>query len=126
MIAIGEEEGDDADMWLPDVVISKKDKEKVTKFCQKKTVTTQPPEEEEEIEGDEEEEEGDDDGEGIDMNDPDIIKLAGCAHAQNIKTTAAYEHYMRGISNSILAKVAESADMQKYYRSVIKSMWSVA
>ena len=113
-------------MWLPDVVISKKDKEKVTKFRGKKAVATKPQEEEVKDEGDEEEEEHDNDGEGIDMNDPDIIKLAGCAHAKNIKTAAAYEHYMRGISNSILAKVAESADMQKYYHSVIKSMWSVA
>ena len=131
VIAVGEEEGGDDDMWLPDVVISQKDKEKVTKFCQKKMVTTKPQEEEGgdgDDDGDNEEGDNDNDGdgEGIDMNDPDIIKLVGCAHAKNIKTAAAYEHYMREISNSILSKVAESADMQRYYRSVIKSMWSVA
>ena len=52
--------------------------------------------------------------------------MAGCVHARNIKTAAAYEHYMRGIANSILEKVGESSDIPKYYRSVVKSMWSVA
>ena len=128
VIAVGEEEGGDKDMWLPDVVISRKDKEKVTKFRQKKPVATKPQEEEEGDDHDEEEEEMDDDGDGtgIDMNDPDIIKLAGCMHAKNIKTAQAYEHYMRGIANSILDKVGESADVPKYYRNVVKSMWSVA
>ena len=37
VIVVGEE-GDDTDMWLPDVVISKKDTEKVTKFRHKKPV----------------------------------------------------------------------------------------
>ena len=131
VIAVGE--GTD-DMWLPDVVISKKDAE-VTKFRQKKptpTATTgkgkkQP--EEEVPEGDE----GDDDDDGdededtaVDMNDPEIIKLAGCAHAKNVTTAAAYEHYMRGIANSIQAEIGRGTEIQRYYRRVIKSMWSVA
>ena len=114
-------------MWLPDVVISQKDKEKVTKFRRKKPVTTKPQEGEEDDDDDNEEgDDDDDDGTGIDMNDLDIINLAGCAHAKNVKTAAAYEHYMQGIANSILAEVAEGTEMQKYYRRVIKSMWSVA
>ena len=117
-------------MWLPDVVISRKDKEKVTKFRHKKPVVTEPQEEEggddDDDDGEEEEVEDDGDGTGIDMNDPDIIKLVGCMHAKNIKTAQAYEHYMRGIANSILNKVGESADVPKYYRNVVKSMWSVA
>ena len=120
VIAVGE------DMWLPDVVISQKDTEKVTKFRHKKPVTTKPQEEEGDDDDDNEEGDDDDDGTGIDMNNPDIIKLVGCAHAKNIKTAVAYEHYMRGIANSIPAKVVEATDMQKYYRNVVKSMWSVA
>ena len=131
VIAVGEG-GDDTDMWLPDVVISKKDTEKVMKFRHKKpaATTTKPPEEEEEEEDDDDHEEADDDddddGTVIDMNDPDIIKLAGCAHAKNMKTAAAYEHYMRGIANSIQAEIVEGTEMQRYYWRVIKSMWSVA
>ena len=60
------------------------------------------------------------------MNNPDIIKLAGCAHAKNVKTAVAYEHYMRGIANSIQAEIVEETEMQRYYQRVIKSMWSVA
>ena len=120
------EEGNNNDMWLPDIVISRKDTEKVTKFRHKKPVMTKPQEEEEDDDDDNEEGDNDDDGTGIDMNDPDIIKLAGCAHAKNVKTAAAYEHYMRGIANSILAEVGEGMEMQKYYRRVVKSMWSVA
>ena len=129
VIAVGEEEGGDEDMWLPDVVISRKDKEKVTKFRHKKPAVTKPQEEEgddEDVEEEEEIDDGNGDWTGIDMNDPDIIKLAGCMHAKNIKTAQAYEHYMRGIANSILDKVGESVDVPKYYHSVVKSMWSVA
>ena len=132
VIALGDgEEEEDNDMWLPDVVISQKDTEKATKFRRRKepaTAAMKPQEEqvEEEEEDDEDEDDDDDGGTGVDMNDPDIIKLAGCAHAKNIKTAQAYEHYMRGIANSILTKVAEGADVQRYYRSVVKSMWSVA
>ena len=127
---IAVEEGAD-DMWLPDVVISQKDAE-VTKSRQKKptpTVTTgkgkeQP--EEEEHEGDKDDDDDDDEDTVVDMNDPEIIKLAGCAHAKNVKTAAAYEHYMRGIANSIQAEIVQGTEMQKYYRRVVKSMWSVA
>ena len=100
---------------------------KVTKFRRKKK-DKETPQEGGGDDDDYEEEEGeeDDDKDAIDMNDPDIIKLAGCVHARNIKTAAAYEHYMRGIANSILEKVGESSDVPKYYRSVVKSMWSVA
>ena len=127
---IAVEEGAD-DMWLPDVVISEKDTEKVMKFRQKKTTATvaaggEPPEEEEQ-EGDEDDDDDDEDEDTtVDMNDPEIIKLAGCAHAKNIKTAAAYEHYMRGVANSIQVEIGQGTDMQKYYRRVIKSMWSVA
>ena len=120
VIAVGEEEGDDDDMWLPDVVISQKDKEKVTKFRHKKPITKPQEEEEGDDDDEEEEDDDDDDGTGINMNDPDIIKLAGCMHAKNIKTAAAYEHYMWGIANSILNKVGESADVQKYYHNDVK------
>ena len=106
-LAEAEGEGDDNDMWLPDVVISQKDEEKVTKFCRKEKKKETPKDDDgddDDYEEEEEEEEDDDDNE-IDMNDPEIIKLAGCVHARNIKTAAAYEHYMQGISNSILEKV---------------------
>ena len=37
-------------------------------------------------EGDEGEDDDDDDEDTtVDMNDPEIIKLAGCAHAKNVK-----------------------------------------
>ena len=82
----------------------------MTKFRQKKptsTVTTgkgKEQTEEEEHEGDEGDDDDDDDEDTVvDLNDPEIIKLAGCAHAKNVKTAAAYEHYMRGIANSIQA-----------------------
>ena len=126
VIPVGEGEGDDEDMWLPDVVISQKDEEKVTKFRHKKKEKETPQDDDADDDDYEEEQEEEDDENAIDMNDPDIIRLAGCVHASNIKTAAAYEHYMRGISNSILEKVGESADIPKYYRSVVKSMWSVA
>ena len=128
VIAVGQ--GAD-DMWLPDVVISEKDTEKVTKFRQKKPTVTvaageEPPEEEVQ-EGDEGDDDDDEDEDtAVDMNDPEIIKLAGCAHAKNVKTAAAYEHYMRGIANSIQVEIGRGTEMQKYYRRVIKSMWSVA
>ena len=129
------EEGTD-DMWLPDVVISQKDSE-VTKFRQKKPASTavtagkrKKQTEKEEQEGDEGDDDDDDDDEDddtvVDMNDPEIIKLAGCAHAKNVQTAAAYEHYMRGIANSIQAEIVLGTEMQKYYRRVVKSMWSVA
>ena len=127
---IAVEEGAD-DMWLPDVVISEKDTEKVTKFRQKKPTTTvaaggEPPEQEVQ-EGDEDDDDNDEDEDTtVDMNDPEIIKLAGCAHAKNVKTAAAYEHYMRGVANSIQVEMGQGTEMQKYYRRVIKSMWSVA
>ena len=130
VIALRDDAEGEEDMWLPDVVISEKDSGTVTKFRHKKGKTAsasgKAPQEEQIEEEEEEEEEADDEETGVDMNDPDIIKLAGCAHAKNIKTAQAYEHYMRGIANSIVMKVAEGADVHKYYRNVVKSMWSVA
>ena len=123
-----EDAGGEEDMWLPDVVISEKDSATATKFRHKKGKATagKAPQEEQIAEEEVEEEEADDEQTEVDMNDPDIIRLAGCAHAKNIKTAQAYEHYMRGIANSIVTKVAEGADVLKYYRNVVKSMWSVA
>ena len=111
------------------MVILKQDEDKVTKFRRTKTdkeTSQKADDDDDDYEEEEEEEEEEDDEDAIDMNDPDIIKLAGCVHVRNIKTAAAYEHYMCGISNSILEKVGESSDIPKYYRNVIKSMWSVA
>ena len=96
VIALGDDAGGEEEMWLPDVVIFEKDSETATKFRHKKGKTASASgkvPQEEQIE-EEEEEEDDDEETGVDMNDPDIIKLAGCAHAKNIKTAQAYEHYM--------------------------------